>query len=282
MSAVSILPCIQYNASVIDQRRLPLPICSDRVSSSKWLGGSVQSPRAPLPPPLGHLIESSAAPSHLNAATLRPQPSAIYISSPNKPPASSNAISLTSGKTNTAMPAKTRHSPPTPPHPPPPRALPNPSSNHSPTPAASSNNASQPTNPPPPPKKPKKSTSAPTAPTRPPHKVVERERRRKCSEIIMAMTSHFLPDLLPDVSSKSHKSIVPRNILLEYSLAHIVCLQRRPRSNGGTTTAWQADVAGEIRAFVERRREGGRETEEMMGRKRKRSLSEGTVGGEGW
>jgi len=99
----------------------------------------------------------------------------------------------------------------------------------------------------------------------------------------MAMTSHFLPDLLPEVSSNSHKSIVPRNILLEYSLAHIVCLQRRPRSNCGgcaTTTAWQADVAGEIRAFVERRREG--EGGEGRGRKRKRSVSEGTVGGEGW
>jgi len=105
----------------------------------------------------------------------------------------------------------------------------------------------------------------------------------------MAMTSHFLPDLLPEVSSNSHKSIVPRNILLEYSLAHIVCLQRRPRSNCGgcaTTTAWQADVAGEIRAFVERRREveggmGG-------GRKRKRggsgsgSEGGGGAGGEGW
>ncbi len=99
----------------------------------------------------------------------------------------------------------------------------------------------------------------------------------------MAMTSHFLPDLLPEVSSNSHKSIVPRNILLEYSLAHIVCLQRRPRSNCGgcaTTTAWQADVAGEIRAFVERRREGERGV--GGGRKRKRSVSEGTVGGEGW
>lgn len=220
ISIVSILPCNQQNPSVIAQRRLPLPICSDRVSSSKWLRGSVKSPRAPLTPPIGHLIKPSDASNRSNGAMLRPQPSAIYIRSPDKSPTPAKASGLSSGRNPAVVTENGFYSPP--------ELLQTPSN------SASNNTALDPSQSPPDSvnashgenlttdKKSKHKLTKQVI-----HKVVERERRRKCSEIITTTKNHFLPDLFLEVSSNSHKSVVPRNIVLEYSLAQIVCLQRK-------------------------------------------------------
>ncbi|KAI9871525.1 MAG: hypothetical protein M1830_002785 [Pleopsidium flavum] len=56
------------------------------------------------------------------------------------------------------------------------------------------------------------------------HKMAERKRRSDCSETLVEMRTHFLPDSLPKASSTSQKSIVPRNDILILCLAHIVCL----------------------------------------------------------
>lgn len=220
MSVVSILPCNQQNLSVIVQRRLPLPIYSDRVSSSKWLCGPVKSPQAPLTPPIGHLIKPSDASNQSNGTMLRPQPSAIYIRSPDNSPTPAKASGLSSGRSAAVVTESGFYSAP--------ELLQTPSY------SASNNAVLDPSQSPPDSvnaveeenlttdKKSKHKLTKQVI-----HKVVERERRRKCSEIIATTKNHFLPDLFLEVSSNSHKSVVPRNIVLDYSLAHIVCLQRK-------------------------------------------------------
>ncbi|MCJ1361581.1 hypothetical protein MMC16_000681 [Acarospora aff. strigata] len=201
-------PYDQEFSSVVTQRRLPLPIYSDRISSCKWLCGPVDLPTAPLAPFAAPRTRSVTSLDQSNG--VRFPALTIETGSTDKSPTQSVDSICSEGNIEPLAVNAGLLS----------RSGPELASSGT---WASVESVSGATDEDPATEKgPKHKLSKQVI-----HRVVERERRRVCSEIIMAIKTHFLPDLLPEVASNSHKSIVPRNILLEYSLAHIVCLEEK-------------------------------------------------------